>query len=113
MLGTSNGILVARKGAFGRHEEEHLVGLEADIWSPKRKEATPAGPRSPANNAPDPTKRWVLPTRVPTRGIAKPTTDLANLPGRPAFTGFSTSGTEPPPLPPLFSSTPRKTKVGE
>lgn len=92
------------EGAYNR-QNEHLVALEAEIRSLKRNDAASAGARSSLFNAPDPTKRLILPTRAATPGIAKPSTDLANLPSRSAFTGLSASGTKLPPSSPVFPST--------
>ncbi|CAF9931667.1 MAG: hypothetical protein ALECFALPRED_005072 [Alectoria fallacina] len=92
---------------YERHEEL-LAGLEADFKSLKKNDGTSVGSRSSMSHVPDPAKRTILLTRVLTPGIQKPTTDLANLPDRPTFTGSSTSGTESPPPALLFSSTPRQ-----
>ena len=68
-----------------------------------------ADPRNPVSSAPNPKKRWILPTRARTPGIVKTTKDIANLPGRPAFTGLPTSGTKSQPSTPIFSSIPQLT----
>lgn len=100
------------EGAYGR-QEEHLACLEAEIRILKtndaRNNARSADPRSPISSASSPKNRWILPTRAPTPGIARPTTDLANLPGRPAFTGLPTPGTKSQPSTPIFSSIPQLT----